>query len=62
VISLFYYLRVIGPMYFETSTAATPLLGRWSALSAAITSAGVILVGVLAQLALGRLDAANFLP
>jgi NADH-quinone oxidoreductase subunit N len=62
VVSLFYYLRVIAPMYFETAIAPAPVLGRWAAVSAAVAVAGVVAVGVLAELALSRLNASNFLP
>lgn len=62
VVSLFYYLRVIGPMYFETTTARVPVLGRWAAVSVAVSTGGVIVVGVLAELALSRLNASDFLP
>ncbi len=62
VISLFYYLRVIGPMYFETTTNQVAVLGRWAAISAGVTTVGVLAVGVLAEVALGRLNASQFLP
>ncbi len=62
VISLFYYLRVIGPMYFETNTATVSVLGRWTAFSAGVAAVGVVVVGILAELAVSRLNASNFLP
>ncbi len=62
VVSLFYYLRVIAPMYFETAIAAAPVLGRWAAVSAAIATICVIAVGIFAELALSRLNASNFMP
>jgi NADH-quinone oxidoreductase subunit N len=62
VISLFYYLRVIAPMYFETTTLQVAVLGRWAALSVGVATVGVIAVGILAELALGRLNASQFLP
>lgn len=37
VISLFYYLRVIGPMYFAESDEAVAVLGRWSRASLLVT-------------------------
>lgn len=62
VISLFYYLRVIAPMYFETTTLQVAVLGRWAAVSVGVATVGVIAVGVLAELALGRLNTSQFLP
>ncbi len=62
VISLFYYLRVIGPMYFETTTGRVAVLGRWAAISAGVATVGVLAVGVLAELAINPLNASRFLP
>ncbi len=62
VISLFYYLRVISPMYFETTTGHVTVLGRWAAISAGVATAGIITVGILAELALNPLNASQFLP
>ncbi len=62
VISLFYYLRVIGPMYFEPTPGPIPVLGRWAAVSAGVATVGVVAVGILAEFALSRLNASDFLP
>ncbi len=59
VISLLYSRRVIGPMYFETTTLQVAVLGRCAAVSVGVATVGVIAVGVLA---LGRLITSQFLP
>ncbi len=38
VASLFYYLRVLGPVYFGATVVSVPLLGRWAGV-AALTAA-----------------------
>lgn len=62
VISLFYYLRVIAPIYFERTTDPVPILGRVAAFSVAASVAGVIVLGLGAQLLLGRFEDAVLLP
>lgn len=64
VISLFYYLRVVGPMYFED--AATPerpaLLGAAAGWGVVTASAAVVAVGLLAEPLLAALEGARLLP
>ncbi len=62
--SLFYYLRVIGPMYFDPATdqAPVPVLGRWAGVAASIALAAVIGVGLLAEPLLDALESARLLP
>lgn len=62
VVSLFYYLRVIGPMYFERTPQVIPVLGRWAGISVAIAVAAIVILGVGAQLLMGRFDHALLLP
>ncbi len=64
VVSLFYYLRVIGPLYFEAAPAPRPLpvLGRWAAGAVALASVGVVAVGVVAEPLLAALRGARLLP
>ena len=63
VVSLFYYLRVLGPTYFdEPPSVPLPILGRWAA-TATITSAGALVVlGIVAQPLLDAFDGAGLLP
>lgn len=65
VASLFYYLRVIGPMYFaDDATAVTPVpvLGRWTAVAAVAAGIAVPLIGLAAGPLLNILSAAHLLP
>lgn len=50
VVSLFYYLRVIGPAYLGAPEAPRrPLLGRLAALAVVVAVAGVVAMGVAAE-------------
>jgi NADH-quinone oxidoreductase subunit N len=64
VVSLFYYLRVIGPMYFDETAAEGPvaLLGGWA--TAATLSAGLatVVVGLAAGPLLTSLAGTPLLP
>lgn len=75
VISLFYYLRVVGPMYFDTtpgdqasaasptrSVAAVPVLGRWALTATVISGGFVIALGIGAEGLLRALSGARLLP
>lgn len=46
VISLFYYLRVIGPMYLSEPNGSSALLGRWSGASLLVTFLSVPVLGL----------------
>lgn len=54
VLSLFYYLRVIGPMYFRPGETSVHVLGRWAYTGAIVSVIAVLVVGLLAQVLLGR--------
>lgn len=63
--SLFYYLRVIGPIYFESAAEEAPpvaVLGRWSAWVLVVAGVGILAVGLAAEPILGLLGAAALLP
>ncbi|WP_404383159.1 NADH-quinone oxidoreductase subunit N [Caenispirillum salinarum] len=63
VASLFYYLRVVGPMVFEGDDARRPaVLGRWTAV--AVLTGGVLTValGLAAEPGLAAFGAARLLP
>jgi len=62
VISLFYYLRVIGPVYFGTSAKTPAVLGTWSA--AATLWAGILLLalGLVAGPVLSAWEDITLLP
>ncbi len=62
VVSLFYYLRVIAPMYFDEGAREVPTLGRWAGSAGIVAVAGVIAVGIVAELLLDVLGNAALLP
>lgn len=64
VLSLFYYLRVIGPMYFDASPqpVPVPVLGQWAGRAAGLAGAATIAVGVVVEPLLSALDGATILP
>ncbi len=62
VISLFYYLRVLGPAYFGDRAEAVPVLGRWAAVPALGAAAGLIVVGLAGEPLLSRLAEALLMP
>ncbi|MDX1621264.1 MAG: proton-conducting transporter membrane subunit, partial [Nitriliruptorales bacterium] len=62
VVSLFYYLRVIGPAYLQPAPDRVPVLGRWAGSSVAIATAGVVVLGLGAAAILGPLTSAVLLP
>lgn len=68
VISLFYYLRVLGPLYFDEAddqdriTETPAVLGVWSGRTVAAATAAVIGVGLVAQPLLSALEGARLLP
>ena len=49
VISIFYYVRVLAPIYFGTATEPVPVLGRWAAWATLASAAAVIVTGILAE-------------
>ena len=65
VASLFYYLRVIGPMYLERGSDTSPapaVLSRAAAAGAGLAAAAVVAVGLLAGPLLSALDGVRLLP
>ncbi len=65
VVSLFYYLRVIGPLYFEaerTIDRPAPVLGRWAAAGAISAGVATVVAGIAAEPLLGGLTGAPLLP
>jgi NADH-quinone oxidoreductase subunit N len=64
VVSLFYYLRVLGPLYFDEAPAPEPVavLGRWAGVAAVAAGGAVVAVGLAAGPLLSALAAAQMLP
>lgn len=62
VASLFYYLRVIGPMYFEAPAGNVATLGPWTGLATGIGVAMVLGFGLAAGASLGAFDGVQVLP
>lgn len=49
VISIFYYVRVLAPMYFDKAAAPVPVLGRWAAWATLASAAAVIVTGIVVE-------------
>ena len=62
VLSLFYYLRVIGPMYLDPAPGPVPVLGRIAGGSALLTAGLVVVLGLAAQPLLEAFRGALLLP
>ncbi|MDQ2665144.1 MAG: NADH-quinone oxidoreductase subunit N [Gemmatimonadota bacterium] len=63
VVSVFYYVRVLAPVYFdEPQGAPLPRLGSWAASGVAIATAAIVLLGVWANGLLGAVRAARVFP
>ena len=65
VVSLFYYLRVVGPMYFDDAAAAdepAPLLGAWATTATITAGLATVVVGLAAGPLLDVLGSADLLP
>ncbi len=63
VVSVFYYVRVLAPVYFDKPQGGPlPRLGSWAAGGVAIATAAVVLLGVLANGLLAAVRAALILP
>lgn len=62
VASLFYYLRVIAPMAFDTSPRRVAVLGRWAAGAVGLAAVSTIALGLFAGPLLSALDGALLLP
>ncbi len=48
-VSLVYYFRVLAPAYLGATSAPRPLLGHLAGAAVAISTAGVVLIGIFAQ-------------
>lgn len=62
VVSLFYYARVLGPVYFEREAEPLPLLEGWASTAIAITTAALVVIGIWAQPLLDAFRHAALLP
>jgi NADH-quinone oxidoreductase subunit N len=62
VVSLFYYLRVLGPVYFDTAPDPVPVLGRWASVPTLAAAVGVVVAGLAAEPALAAFSRALLLP
>ena len=61
-VSLFYYLRVIGPAYLGGAASARPVLGGWGAVAVSVATVGVVAVGLIAQPLVEAWQSARLLP
>jgi NADH-quinone oxidoreductase subunit N len=63
VVSVFYYVRVLAPVYFDDAPGAPlPTLGSLAASGVAIAAAAVVLLGIGANGLLAAVRAARLLP
>lgn len=62
VVSLYYYVRVLGPAYFEPSLRPLPVLGHATAGVTFVAAAAVLVVGVAAEPLLRAFTSAQLLP
>jgi NADH-quinone oxidoreductase subunit N len=62
VISIFYYVRVMGPAYFDELPAPVPVLGRGAASATYALTVAVIVAGIAAEPMVEALHAALLLP
>jgi NADH-quinone oxidoreductase subunit N len=62
VVSIFYYVRVLAPAYFDELPAPVPVLGPWAASATYTMALGVVAAGVVAEPVLDALRSAQLLP
>lgn len=62
VVSLFYYLRVLAPAFLASPETARPVAGRWTASGTALPAAGLVALGLAAEIVIGALAGAALLP
>lgn len=62
VVSIAYYVRVIGPMYFEDLPRPVPVLSRTAGLAAVVTGTFVVLAGIGAEPFFRAFDGIRLLP
>lgn len=62
VVSLFYYLRVMGPMYLRPHETRALGLGNWTAAATWIGPAAVVGIGLLAEVGFAAFTDAALLP
>lgn len=62
VVSLVYYVRVLGPAFFDAPAGRGPVLGVWAATATLACAAGVVAAGLGAEILLGRFAGAALLP
>ena len=61
VVSIFYYVRVLAPVYFGPLAAPVPVLGRSAAWATLAAAAALVVAGVLAEPFMGAFEAAGLL-
>ncbi|HEY9547514.1 MAG TPA: proton-conducting transporter membrane subunit [Solimonas sp.] len=62
VVSLFYYLRVIGPIYLQPVQYPAAVLGRWTAAATWLGITAIIGIGVAAEAGLAGFANSALLP
>ena len=62
VVSIAYYVRVIGPMYFDDLPGPVPVLSRTAGLAVVVTGTVVVLAGIGAEPFFRAFDGIQLLP
>jgi NADH-quinone oxidoreductase subunit N len=62
VVSLGYYIRVLGPAFFQENSSAQPVFAPLATTTAVACATGVVLAGVGSGAILSRLADARLLP
>lgn len=62
VVSVFYYLRVLGPAYHDSLAGPVPVLGTGASIATVVAAAAVIISGVAAEPLLRAFEVARLLP
>ncbi|MDQ6736786.1 MAG: NADH-quinone oxidoreductase subunit N, partial [Gemmatimonadota bacterium] len=67
VVSLAYYARILGPVYFgvlgeKDPVEALPILGNWAVTAALLSAATLVVLGIGAESLLSAFHAVRFLP
>lgn len=62
VVSIFYYARVLGPMYFGELAAPVPVLGPSAAIATYVPAIAVIVAGIVAEPLIRSFVVARILP
>ena len=61
-VSLFYYLRIVAPSWFERASEPVPVLGQWAFVATVVCGVGVVALGIFAEPLLASFSESGILP